>query len=120
MKRVVLHPSAFVDWLGGSELRADFEAGQLAVVVPTWFVADTMGLLATSGWPKDRIERAAAEVRRLGFQLTEPPDSELAMWLVRGLPASVAGYAALASWLDIPIAVTDPDLKRAVRTLPQT
>ena len=119
MRRVVLHPSALVDWLGGSELRADFEAGRLAVVVPTSFVADTMGLLAASGWPADRIERAAGEVRRLGFQLTEPPDSELAMWLGRGIPSAAGTYAALASWLDIPIAVTAPDVKRAIRTLPQ-
>lgn len=116
----MLHPSAFVHWIGGgSKLRADFEAGHLAVVVPTSFVADTLGLLAACGWPVDRIERAAGEVRRLGFQLSEPPDSELAMWLGRGTPSAAATYAALASWLDIPIAVTNPDVKRALRMLPQ-
>jgi hypothetical protein len=119
VRRVVLHPSAFVDWFGGSELRADFEAGQLLVVVPTSFVADTMGLLAARGWPADRIERAAGEIRLLGFQLTEPPDSELAMWLARGKPSAAATYAALASSLDTPIAVRDEELRRALRTLPQ-
>ena len=121
MRRVVLHPSAFVDWMGGDKppLRADFEAGQLTVIVPASFVAETLSLLAAAGWPADRITRAAGEIRRLGFQTTEPPDSELASWLVRGLSASPAGYAALASWLEIPIAVTDPAIRAAVRTLPQ-
>ena len=117
----MLHPSAFVDWFGNADdgLRADFEAGQLEVVVPGTFFAETMGLLAARGWPAARIERGAAELRRLGFRLTEPPDSELAMWLARGLPSVAATYAALASWLDIPIAVSDAELGRALRTLPQ-
>ena len=89
------------------------------MVVPTSFVADTMGLLAASAWPADLIERAAGEVRRLGFQLMEPPDSELAMWIGRGVPSATATYAALASWLDIPIAVTDVDLKLMLGALPQ-
>jgi len=49
----------------------------------------------------------------------EPPASELAEWLVRGVPASAASYAALASWLDVPVALSDPVLRRALKTLPQ-
>ncbi len=63
--------------------------------------------------------RAGESVARIGFRVMEPPASELAEWLVRGIPASVAGYAALASWLDAPIAVTDDALQRTLKTLPQ-
>ena len=120
MRRVVLHPSAFVDWIGGgNSLRVEFEARQIQVVVPVSFVTDTMGLLAARGRPADRIVRAAGEIRRLGFQVTQPPDTELAMWLVRGMPPATAPYAALASWLDLPIAASDPELEIAFRTFPR-
>ena len=122
MKRVVLHGSALADWFGEDDpmgLRLEFEHGRLDIVVPRSIVVDTMAILAVRGWSADRIERAAAEISRLGFTLIDPPSSELVSWLVRGLSASAADYAALASWLDIPIAVTDPDVKRALRTLPQ-
>jgi hypothetical protein len=48
----------------------------------------------------------------------EPPPSELAEWLVRGVPVSAASYAALASWLDVPIAATDEDLRTALKDPP--
>ena len=121
MKRVVLHPSAFADWFadGPTPLRTEFEAGTLDVIVPNSFVTDAMGVLATRGWSKERLGRAGEAVARIGFRVLEPPASELAEWLVRGVPASGASYAALASWLDVPIAVSDSELQRALKTLPQ-
>ncbi len=121
MRRVVLHPSAFADWFtdGASPLRTEFEAGNLDVIVPNSFVADALGELAARGWTKDRLGHAGEAVARIGFRVMEPPAPELAVWLVRGVPASVASYAALASWLDVPIAVSDPELQRTLKTLPQ-
>ena len=122
MKRVVLHASAFADWFSEDDLtglRLEFEEGHLEVVVPRSLVVDTMAILAARGWSADRIERAGSEFPRLGFTVIDAPSAELAFWLVRGLSASAAGYAALASWLNIPIAVTDPDVKLVLRTLPQ-
>jgi hypothetical protein len=121
VKRVVLHPSAFADWFegDGTLLRTEFEHGRLDVVVPSSFVADAMGEFAARSWSEDRLRRAGDEIRRIGFRVIDAPPSELAGWLTRGMPASVACYAALASWLDAPIAVSDPELRRTLRTLPQ-
>jgi hypothetical protein len=121
VKRVVLHPSAFADWFedGGRHLRSEFEAGTLDVIVPNSFPGDAMGVLATRGWSKDRLGRAGEAVARIGFRVMEPPTSELAEWLARGVSTPVASYAALASWLDVPIAVTDDDLRKTLKTLPQ-
>jgi hypothetical protein len=120
VKRVVLHPSAFADWLtdGSTPLRGEFEAGQVDIIVANSFVADAMGTLATRGWSKDRLTRAGNEVARIGFRIMQAPPSEVAEWLTRGVPASTASYAALASWLDVPIAVTDEDLRRTIKILP--
>ena len=121
MKRVVLHPSAFADWFadGNAPLRNEFEAGSVDVIVPDSFVTDALGVLAMRGWSKERLGRAGEAVARIGFRVMEPPVSELAEWLVRGVPASDASYAALASWLDVPIAITDERLRGALKTLPQ-
>jgi hypothetical protein len=121
VKRVVLHPSAFADWFedGGTPLRSEFEAGTLDVIVPNSFVVDALGVLANRGWSKNRLSRAGGELARIGFRVVVPPPSELAEWLVRGVPVSAASYAALASWLDVPIAVTDPELQRTLQTLPR-
>jgi hypothetical protein len=121
VKRVVLHPSDFADWFedGGTALRREFEAGQLDVIVPNSFVVDALGELADRGWTKDRLRRAGESVASIGFRVMDPPASELAEWLVRGIPASAASYAALASWLDLPIAASDAEVRQALRTLPQ-
>ena len=122
MRRVVLHPSAFADWFtdGSTPLRSEFEAGQLDVIVPNSFVVDAMGVLASRGWPKPKLARGGEEIARIGFRIMEAPTSEVAGWLVRGVPASIASYAALASWLDVPIAVADEELRTALKTLPHT
>ena len=122
MKRVVLYSSAFADWFegeGAAPLRLEFEAGHLDVIVPRGFLVDTLGVFSARGWSKGGLASAGNELTRIGFRVMDAPPSELVEWLTRGLPASVASYAAPASWLDASIAVTDPDLRRAVKTLPQ-
>ena len=121
MRRVVLHPSAFLAWFAndGNTLRSEYEAGALDVVTPRTFVADAMATLAAAGWPTDRLARVAVEIGRLGFRSQDPPPEALAGWLGRGLDASSAGYAALAEALDLPLAVSDEALRAATRTLPR-
>jgi hypothetical protein len=121
VRRVVLHPSAFLGWFGSDgarrSLRSEYEAGALDVVVPRSFVADTLAALAAAGWPADRLTRVAVEIGRLGFRSQDPPADALAGWLYRGLDASPAGYAALAEALDVPLAVVDESLRAATAAL---
>jgi hypothetical protein len=53
-------------------------------------------------------------VRRLVFH-----PSAFADWVSRGLPTPAAAYAALSSGEDVPIAVSHPKLREALKTLPQ-
>jgi predicted nucleic acid-binding protein len=55
----------------------------------------------------------------LAFELRDPPSSELAAWLARGLGGPDAAYAALASALDIPLVTTDEELLRTAGTVAQ-
>jgi hypothetical protein len=123
VRRVVLHPSSFLTWFEGDgahgSLRSEYEAGALDVVVPPTFVADTMAVLATAGWPASRLARVAVEIDRLAFRSQDPPPDALAGWLGRGLDASPAGYAALAEALDLPLAVADESLRAATAARPR-
>ena len=119
MRRVVLDASALLSWFSpdpsGRALRADYEQGLLSVVAPPQLTADALSSLA--GSPKERLLRVAAELDRLGFELREPPIDDLASWLAQGLTARQAGYAALASSLDLPLVTADADLLRGARTV---
>lgn len=115
MRRVVLDATALLTWFSADgphgSLRSEYEAGLLGVVAPRQLTTHVISALAVSGpWPADRLVRVAAEVERLGFELREPPIDEVAAWVARGLTADHAGYAALASSLDLPLITADPEL----------
>jgi predicted nucleic acid-binding protein len=121
VRRVVLHPSSFVEWFNRevrSPLRTEFEAGGLEVIVPPTFVAEALEQMAATGMPSENLARLADDIRSLGFRVVEPPISELARHLARGLSASDGTYAALAVWLEAPLAVSDRRLLAATPNLP--
>jgi predicted nucleic acid-binding protein len=122
MRRVVLDPSAFLDWFEppGRALRDEFEAGQLQPYVPTVFSLHVLHAAARRhGLDASRLARLADELGRLRFERRDPPSPELAAWLTRGLDADEAPYAALAASLDVPLVTTDADLLRRASTVAQ-
>ena len=114
MRRLVLDAHAFLAWFGpnapGSALRAEYEAGQLRVIVPTSFELDVLEDAARAGWSAQQLTRLAVELRQVKFETLAPSSGELAAWLARGLRSRQAAYAALASAHDIPLAASDPAL----------
>jgi len=114
VRRLVLDAHAFLAWFGpnapGSALRAEYEAGQLRVIVPTSFELDVLEGAARAGWSAQRLTRLAVELRHLKFEPLAPPSGELAAWLARGLTGGQAAYAALASAHDLPLAASDSAL----------
>lgn len=122
MRRVVIDAPTLLSWFDaggeGRELRMEYEAGTLVVVAPRTIVADALALLARRPhWSVERLHRAALELGRLGFELRDPPSSELARYLAAGLPADRAAYAALAAGLDLRLATSDPALAEAAAPL---
>ena len=124
MKRVVLEARAFLAWFSPSNpsrtLRAEYEAGLLRVHAPTMFPLHVLEVAAgIEGLSRDRLAELAGEVDRLGFALQDPPAAELAIWLTSGLSGVHAQYAALATYLDIPLVTTDADLLRQASNVAQ-
>jgi len=124
MRRVVLDAGAFLTWFepdgAHRALRAEYEAGNLTVIGPRHLAADALGMVASrEGVPAERLARIGAELHRLGLQLQDPPVSELAAWLAKGLPAHIAAYPALASSLEVPLVTDDPELQRVAAGLLQ-
>lgn len=117
MRRIVLDVGLLLSWFGpdadARRVRDEYAAGELAIVAPSGIVGDALALLARRpGWDEQRLQRAAIELTRLGFELGDPAPADLATWIARGLPPDRAAYAALAAGLDLPLATTDADLRR--------
>ena len=116
MRRLVIDAHAFLGWFGPDSaarvLRREFEAGGLAVYAPSWFRVHVLELAAADDLTADQLKHLAAELDRLQFEIEDPPATELAAWLARGVDARHAQYAALAVALDLPLVTTDRELLR--------
>jgi predicted nucleic acid-binding protein len=125
MRRVVADSAIVLGWFTAAtgparSLRAEYEHGTLTIVAPRSLPIEIMEATAEgTGWPADRLAALAAEVERLGLELRDPPGSELAAWIARGLSGADAAYAALASALGIPLVTTDPELLRTAGIVAQ-
>lgn len=122
MRRIVLDAYAFMTWFGrdgrGRGLRAEYEAGGLAVLVPASFRADVLELASSrQRLPPAALERLAGEIDRIGFVTEDPPSAELARWLGRGCDGRRASYAALASAEDLPLLSDDADTLRVASSV---
>jgi len=121
MRRLVVDSGVILGWFTSAtgparSLRAEYERGELTIVAPRSLPLEILGATArATGWPADHLAKIAAELDRLGLELQDPPATELAAWLARGLGGSDAAYAALASALDIPLVTTDEQLLRTAR-----
>ena len=111
-----MDPEVFLGWFGTDAasrgLRAEFEAGTLAVVVPPTFTADVLEAAAAAGWRADRLARLAAEIPKLGFNVADPPADLLAGNLERGLGGRGSAYLAVATAADLRVVTRDERLLR--------
>lgn len=123
MRRVVADAGVILGWFDAESphrsLRAEYEAGTLAVIAPRGLVAETLGILAERGVAQETLARIGAELHRIGLQLQDPPMADLAAWLGRGLAPHLAAYPALATRLDVPLVTDDRELRRVAATVLQ-
>ena len=121
MRRVVVDAGVVLGWFDAASphrsLRAEYEAGTLAVIGPRSLIADALGALAERGTPPDRMARIGEELQRIGLQLQDPPMEALATWLAKGLAPGRAAYPALAASLEVPLVSDDPELRRVAAEL---
>lgn len=123
MRRVVVDAGVLLGWFDAGSphrsLRAEYEAGMVAVIGPRGLVAEALGTLAERGVPPAALALIGAELQRIGLQLQDPPMESLAVWLANGLAAHRAAYPALAASLEIPLVTDDPELQRVATGIPR-
>jgi predicted nucleic acid-binding protein len=116
---VVLDASVVVKWFHAAgetqvtaarSLRARFETGDLAVVVPRLLHLEIVNVAGRRWrWPQKRLLDLALALEDLQLDLREPPLLTIAQWTARGLTAYDACYVALAESVGVPL-ITDDDL----------
>lgn len=118
MTDAVLDASVLVKWFHseGEEhveearaLRAQFEAGELRIVVPPLLWLEIVNVAARRwGWSEAKLERLARSLSTLGFDVIEPDLAAVARWAARGLTAYDAAYLTVAEQAGAML-ITDDD-----------
>lgn len=113
MRRFVLDASVVIRWFGpqtaaATALRSEFEAGRLAVTVPTLLFLELVNVAGRQWrWRGEKLLDLARELEGAKFEALDPPLDRVATWVSRGLTAYDACYVALAEQLDLPLVTED-------------
>lgn len=121
MRRIVVDAATVLAWFDeagpGRQMRLEYEAGAFLALSPRRLFVDLLAAAAARGVSGGGLEQLGTELPRLGIQLQDPPLPLVAGWLGRGLEAEVAPYAALAEWLEVPLAARDDRLIRGAASV---
>lgn len=121
MRRIVLDAGLLLQWFtaaSGSRgearaLRREYESGALSVVMPRVALGEMLDAVArATDWDAERLANAADALESLGLDILDPSPSELARWMARGMSATEASYAALASGEGLPLVTDDERMLR--------
>ena len=121
MRRFVLDASVVIRWFGppagaAAPLRSEFEAGRLAVMVPTLLFLELLNVAGRQWrWREERLLDLARELEGAKFEALDPQLDRVAMWVSRGLTAYDASYVALAEQLDFPLVTEDRAILEVAR-----
>jgi predicted nucleic acid-binding protein len=89
-------------------LRADYQAGRLAVVVPALFFLELLNVAGRRWkWDELALGELAGALDDLLFEVAEPELARVAAWVARGLTAYDAAYVALAEERALPLVTDD-------------
>lgn len=121
MTEVVLDASVVLKWFApeqrgsveAAELRHEYEAGRLSVVVPALLYLELLNVAGRRWrWDEEALLELADALEDLLFEVGEPELQSVASWVARGLTAYDAVYVALAEERR-QILVTDDDTIRS-------
>lgn len=105
MREVVLDASVVLKWFTAEqrgsfearELRDDYEAGRLSVVVPSLLFLELLNVAGRRWrWGAEAVAELVETLADLSFEVSEPELPSVASWIARGLTAYDAAYVALA------------------------
>lgn len=120
MTEIVLDASVLLKWFVGRaergrdealSLRAEYERGGLAVVVPSLLFLELLNVAGRRwGWDEETLDELAGALDDLGFDVMEPELRAVAAWVSRGLTAYDAAYVALAEQIGIQLVSDDTEV----------
>ena len=130
MREVVLDASVVVKWfvaeqrgsVEAHELRDEYQAGRLSVVVPSLLFLELLNLAGRRWrWEAEAVVEFAEALADLSFEVSEPELPSVASWVSRGLTAYDAAYVALAEMRELVLVTDDetiievaPEISRAL------
>ena len=104
-------------WLDGSadpaaaSIRAEFEAGKVAIVVPGLLAIELLNVAARQWhWNEARLAYLVDQLEDTRFDVSEPPLHRVAHWTALGLTAYDATYVALAEERRVPLITADREI----------
>ncbi|MHB1583004.1 MAG: type II toxin-antitoxin system VapC family toxin [Acidimicrobiales bacterium] len=118
MREVVLDASVVLKWFASEQrgsfearqLRDDYQAGRLSVVVPSLLFLELLNVAGRRWrWEPEAVAELAEALGDLSFEVSEPELASVASWISRGLTAYDAAYVALAERRELAL-VTDDDV----------
>jgi predicted nucleic acid-binding protein len=116
LSEAVLDASVVVKWFAAEqrgsfearELRNDYEAGRLSVVVPALLFLELLNVAGRRWkWDEEALVELAEALGGLSFEVGEPELQLVASWLARGLTAYDAAYVALAEQRGLTLVTDD-------------
>jgi predicted nucleic acid-binding protein len=125
----VLDASVVLKWfVGGAErgrmeaskLRAEYETGRVAVVVPSLIFLELLNVAGGRWrWNEESLAELAGALDDLGLDVREPELNAVAAWVSRGLTAYDAAYVALAEQIGIGLVSDDAEILTMAKGIAQ-
>ncbi|TAM56250.1 PIN domain-containing protein [bacterium] len=120
MNQAVLDASVVLKWFqpeterhaaAARSLRADFQAGTLAVIAPPLLYVEIVNVAGRRWrWERAALVDLAHALQALRFDVRQPALGSVAEWTARGLTAYDATYVALAQAEAIPLVTDDEQI----------
>lgn len=122
MREAVLDASVVLKWFHAEGeqhvaeargLRALFEAGELYALAPPLLWLEIVNVAARSWrWNRGQLDRLAAELPLLGFELVQPRLARVASWAAAGPTAYDAAYLTVAEEAGVHLVTDDAKIVR--------
>jgi predicted nucleic acid-binding protein len=129
MRECVLDASVILLWFGGSDdaradstrrLRAEFEAGELAILAPALLPLEILNVCGRRwSWDREALQELAGALDDLSLELVQPDLPSVARWVTEGLTAYDAAYVAVAEEASIPLLTLDAEILRLAGAVAQ-
>jgi predicted nucleic acid-binding protein len=123
LNEAVLDASVVLKWFhaegeanveAARDVRSRYEAGELYVLAPPLLWLEIVNVAARNWrWSGKQLDKLAATLPQLGFEIVQPGLPRLAAWAAAGLTAYDAAYVTVAEEAGVQVITDDAGIVRA-------